>query len=114
MSPYFIFVINNYNHNRNFYFQILKDYYYFNFGDHGGVLVAVKFFRSQGETKELLYSTDEGEKFISHDFNAEELRVYGLMTEPGGNTTVFTMFGSAKSQHQWLIIKVDLRNAFCK
>uniref|UniRef100_A0A1B6DW73 Sortilin-related receptor n=1 Tax=Clastoptera arizonana TaxID=38151 RepID=A0A1B6DW73_9HEMI len=34
------------------------------------------------------------------------------MTEPGENTTTFTMFGSAKSHHQWLIIKVDLKNAF--
>lgn len=34
------------------------------------------------------------------------------MTEPGENTTVFTMFGSAKGHHQWVIIKVDLYNAF--
>ena len=94
--------------------QILKDYYFFNFGDHGGVIVAVKYFKSKEETRTLLYSTDEGEKFLSHDFHEDELRVYGLMTEPGSNTTVFTMFGSAKGQHQWLIIKVDLRNAFSK
>ncbi|KAK6621398.1 hypothetical protein RUM43_011704 [Polyplax serrata] len=94
--------------------QILKDYYLFNFGDHGGVFVAVKFYRSEAETRELLYSTDEGEKFHSHEFHTEELRVYGLMTQPGGNTTVFTMFGSARGHHQWLIIKVDLRNVFSK
>ena len=92
----------------------MKDYYFFNFGDHGGVLVAVKFYRSNVETRELLYSTDEGEKFSSHEFHSESLRMYGLMTEPGGNTTVFTMFGSPVGIHQWLIIKVDLRNVFSK
>lgn len=34
------------------------------------------------------------------------------MTEPGENTTVFTMFGSASGQHQWIIITVDLFKAF--
>lgn len=76
--------------------------------------MAVKFYKSSAETRELLYSTDEGEKFLGHEFHTEDLRIYGLMTEPGGNTTVFTMFGSALGHHQWLIIKVDLRNAFSK
>lgn len=34
------------------------------------------------------------------------------MTEPGENTTTFTMFGSANEQHQWIIITIDLFNAF--
>lgn len=92
----------------------MKDYYYYNFGDHGGVLVAVKYYKTQSKTRELLYSTDEGEKFLSHEFHSEDLRIYGLMTEPGENTTVFTMFGSALDYHQWLIIKVDFRRAFSK
>lgn len=94
--------------------QVLEDYYFFNMGDHGGVLVAVKYFKSRGETREILYSTNEGESWESHEFNEKVLRIYGLMTEPGENTTVFTMFGSGIGQHQWLIIKVDLRQAFSK
>lgn len=86
--------------------QILKDYYFFNFGDHGGVLVAVKYFKTRGETKRLLYSTDEGDTWKSVDFHSKDLRIYGLMTEPGENTTVFTMFGSSPGLHQWQIIKV--------
>ncbi|XP_053974316.1 sortilin-related receptor-like [Hylaeus volcanicus] len=92
--------------------QVLKDYYFFNMGDHGGLLVAVKYFKSRGETSDLSYSVDEGETWQSYKFNEKMLRVYGLMTEPGENTTVFTMFGSDSGQHQWLIIKVDLRNVF--
>ncbi|KAL0117855.1 hypothetical protein PUN28_008920 [Cardiocondyla obscurior] len=94
--------------------QVLKDYYFFNMGDHGGLLVAVKYFKSRGETRDISYSTDEGETWKTYEFNEKMLRVYGLMTEPGENTTVFTMFGSDSGQHQWLIIKVDLRNVFQK
>ncbi|XP_025152986.1 sortilin-related receptor isoform X2 [Harpegnathos saltator] len=92
--------------------QVLKDYYFFNMGDYGGLLVAVKYFKSRGETRDISYSTDEGETWQTYEFNEKMLRVYGLMTEPGENTTVFTMFGSDSGQHQWLIIKVDLRNVF--
>jgi len=92
--------------------QVFRDYYFFNAGDHGGILVAVKYFKSNGETRELLYSTDEGESWYKHNFHVEDLRIYGLMTEPGENTTIFTMFGSATGRHQWLIVKVDLSKAF--
>lgn len=92
--------------------QILKDLYFFNFGDYGGVIVAVKFYKSKGETRQILYSTDEGQTFSAHNFTDVDLRMYGLMTEPGGNTTVFTMFGSGKPTHQWVIVKVDMKNAF--
>lgn len=94
--------------------RILKDYYFFNYGDHGGVLVAVKYFKSRGETRKILYSTNEGIEWNSYQFNADDLRIYGLMTEPGENTTTFTMFGSANDQHQWIIITIDLRNTFTR
>ncbi|XP_072931091.1 uncharacterized protein RpS19a isoform X1 [Epargyreus clarus] len=92
--------------------RILKEYYFFNFGDHGGVLVAVKYFKSRGETRKILYSTNEGIEWKSYQFNVDDIRIYGLMTEPGENTTTFTMFGSANDQHQWIIITIDLYNAF--
>lgn len=94
--------------------RILKDYYFFNYGDHGGVLVVVKYFKSRGETRRILYSTNEGIEWNSYQFNADDLRIYGLMTEPGENTTTFTMFGSANDQHQWIIITLDLRNTFAR
>ncbi|XP_014221695.1 sortilin-related receptor-like [Trichogramma pretiosum] len=94
--------------------QVRQDYYFFNMGDHGGVLVAVKYFKTRGETRDLSYSIDEGETWQTIEFNEKMLRVYGLMTEPGENTTVFTMFGSGSGQHQWLIIKVDLSKVFAR
>lgn len=92
--------------------QILKTYHFFNYGDHGGVLVAVKYFKSKGETNRILYSIDEGEEWLSHSFHSTDLKVYGLMTEPNTNTTIFTLFGSEPAEHKWLIVKVDLKNAF--
>ncbi|XP_046384173.1 sortilin-related receptor-like [Ischnura elegans] len=92
--------------------QILKGHHFFNFGDHGGVLVAVRYSKFLGKTRELMYSTDEGETWNSYEFYKDDLCIDGLITEPGKNTTTFTMIGSVKAHHQWHIIKVDLRNAF--
>ena len=60
------------------------------------------------------YSIDEGDTWNTHKFIDEPMRVYGLITEPGENTTVFTMFGSKLGTHQWVIVTVDLREAFRK
>ncbi|XP_055841442.1 sortilin-related receptor-like [Episyrphus balteatus] len=94
--------------------QVLKGYHFFNFGDHGGILVAVKYFKSKGETKKILYSTDEGENWQSYTFHSKDLKVYGLMTEPNSNSTIFTLFGSEKQEHRWLIVKVDFKKAFSR
>jgi hypothetical protein len=77
--------------------QVLKGSYYFNIGDHGGVIVAVKYFKTEGRTNELMYSTNEGVDWKSIKFYKEPLKIFGLLTEPGENTTIFTMFGSAQS-----------------
>lgn len=74
---------------------MLKGSHYFNLGDHGGVLVAVKYFKTEGWTDELLYSTNEGVEWKRLKFYHEPLRIFGLLTEPGQNTTTFTMFGTA-------------------
>ncbi|RZC34546.1 sortilin-related receptor-like [Asbolus verrucosus] len=92
--------------------QTLRDLYFFNMGDHGGILAAVKYFKLRGETRHILYSTDEGENWKQTAFHDQDIRLYGLMTEPGENTTVFTMFGSLPHEHQWIIVKLDLIKAF--
>lgn len=95
--------------------QVLKDMHFYNIGDHGGVLIAVRYYKSEKEeTSQILYSTDEGETWLEKNFTNSKIKVYELMTEPGENTTVFTMFGSVLEKHEWLIVKIDLKNAFCK
>merc|ERR1719450_274916 len=38
------------------------------------------------------------------------MRVYGLKTEPGEKTTIFTIFGSYAGLHAWVVIQVDVRH----
>ena len=95
--------------------QVLKGNYYYNVGDHGGVIVAVKYFKTEGDTNTLLYSIDEGLTWKSHQFYPTPIRIFGLITEPGENTTVFTMFGTQSSPSptiDWIIVRVDLRSVF--
>jgi len=95
--------------------QVLQGGYYYNIGDHGGVIVAVKYFKTEGNTDEILYTTDEGVTWNSHKFYHKPIRIFGLITEPGENTTIFTMFGTdVKPQEgiNWIIVKVDLTKVF--
>jgi len=57
------------------------------------------------------YSLDEGETWNSYAFSSDKLIVYGLLTEPGEKTTIFSIFGSRAVTHSWMVIKVDLRSA---
>ncbi len=60
------------------------------------------------------YSWDEGETWTPYKFSEEEYRIYGILTEPGEKTTIFSVFGSRSAKHSWIIIKVDLKSIFSK
>ena len=92
--------------------QVLKGSWYFNVGDHGGIIVAVKYFKTQGKTNELFYSTNEGIDWKSLVFYHEPVTIFGLITEPGENTTTFTMFGTKDAGIDWIIFTVDLATVF--
>ena len=95
--------------------QVLQGGYYYNIGDHGGVIVAVKYFKTEGNTDEILYTTDEGLNWKSHKFYHKPIRIFGLITEPGENTTIFTMFGTDVKPSQginWIIVKVIIVHWF--
>lgn len=76
---------------------------------------------SRTETSRLLllvlgrYSTNEGETWKTFVFSEKPVFVYGLLTEPGEKSTVFTIFGSNKeSVHSWLILQVNATDALGK
>ncbi|XP_077985900.1 sortilin-related receptor-like [Glandiceps talaboti] len=88
------------------WFEAIKDNYFYTFGDHGGLIVAVK---QYGATDVIKYSHDEGHRWSTLKFSDVKVQVYGLMTEPGEHTTTFTLFGSEFGQmHTWEIIQVNL------
>ncbi|OWF38955.1 sortilin-related receptor-like isoform X2 [Mizuhopecten yessoensis] len=89
--------------------MVLEGHNFYSIGDHGGLLVAVPQF---GITNQLLYSWNEGQTWDNITFHTEKIRVYGLLTEPGEKTAVFSLFGSHVGHHQWLIIQVNLTSIF--
>ena len=44
----------------------------------------------------------------------KSLRVYGLLTEPGENTTAFAVFGTEHGVQgvDWIIVTIDLKSVF--
>ncbi|XP_070808754.1 LOW QUALITY PROTEIN: sortilin-related receptor [Pituophis catenifer annectens] len=85
--------------------EVLSGPHYYSWGDHGGILMAV----TQGsETNQLKYSTNEGETWKTFTFSEKPVFVYGLLTEPGEKSTIFTIFGSYKENgHSWLILQIN-------
>uniref|UniRef100_F6V4V0 VPS10 domain-containing protein n=1 Tax=Ciona intestinalis TaxID=7719 RepID=F6V4V0_CIOIN len=87
--------------------NILSGLWFYVWGDHGGIIAAVMQFQ---RSNLLWYSTNQGQTWDTHQFYNETIRVYGLMTEPGETSTVFTVFGSTNTGvHSWVIVQVDLR-----
>ena len=60
------------------------------------------------------YSWNEGSTWTTYKFHDEKIRVYGILTEPGEMSSIFTLFGSHTDKHRWLIIQIDLRSIFRK
>ncbi|XP_042329909.1 sortilin-related receptor-like [Sceloporus undulatus] len=89
--------------------EVLSGPHYYSWGDHGGILMVV----AQGtETNQLKYSTNEGETWKTFTFSEKPVFVYGLLTEPGEKSTIFTIFGSYKENgHSWLILQINTTDA---
>ncbi|XP_069038470.1 sortilin-related receptor [Lepisosteus oculatus] len=85
--------------------EALAGPHYYSWGDHGGILVAIA---QGGPTTHLKFSTNEGETWKEFAFSQSSVVVYGLLTEPGEKSTLFTVFGSyADRPHSWLILQIN-------
>ena len=72
-------------------------------------MMAVKRF---SPTKEALYSVDGGESWSRIDFANESVVVYGLLTEPGEKSTIFTLFGAQADptkRNGWIVVQIDTK-----
>ncbi|XP_022107466.1 sortilin-related receptor-like [Acanthaster planci] len=92
------------------WYEMLSGPFFYAFGDHGGVVMAIT---QYGSTNAVKYSVSEGESWTTESTEDDNTKivVYGMMTEPGEKTTTFTIFGSLTQRHSWLIVQVDLRKA---
>ncbi|XP_025100208.1 sortilin-related receptor-like isoform X2 [Pomacea canaliculata] len=85
--------------------QVLDGSYLYAMADHGGILVAVQQFQP---TDTIYYSVNEGQTWAQHKFVNNSIRVYGLLTEPGERTTIFSLFGSYTGAHSWILVQINM------
>uniref|UniRef100_A0A4W5NIW6 VPS10 domain-containing receptor SorCS2 n=1 Tax=Hucho hucho TaxID=62062 RepID=A0A4W5NIW6_9TELE len=78
--------------------------------DHGGVIVAIK--DTSIPLKILKFSIDEGRTWSIHNFTSTSVFVDGLLSEPGDETLVMTVFGHISYRSDWELVKVDFRQSF--
>ncbi|XP_010075116.1 PREDICTED: VPS10 domain-containing receptor SorCS2, partial [Pterocles gutturalis] len=78
--------------------------------DHGGVIVAIK--DTSIPLKILKFSVDEGQTWSIHNFTSTSVFVDGLLSEPGDETLVMTVFGHISYRSDWELVKVDFRPSF--
>uniref|UniRef100_A0A8C1GI67 VPS10 domain-containing receptor SorCS2 n=1 Tax=Cyprinus carpio TaxID=7962 RepID=A0A8C1GI67_CYPCA len=58
------------------------------------------------------FSTDEGRTWSIHNFTSTSVFVDGLLSEPGDETLVMTVFGHISYRSDWELVKVDFRQSF--
>ncbi|GCB73189.1 hypothetical protein scyTo_0006664 [Scyliorhinus torazame] len=80
--------------------------------DHGGVIVAIK--DTSIPLKILKFSVDEGYTWTTHNFTSTSVFVDGLLSEPGDETLVMTIFGHISFRSDWELVKVDFRPSFSR
>uniref|UniRef100_A0A8K9XR60 VPS10 domain-containing receptor SorCS2 n=1 Tax=Oncorhynchus mykiss TaxID=8022 RepID=A0A8K9XR60_ONCMY len=76
--------------------QVFEEEHHILYLDHGGVIVA--------------HFT--GRTWIIHNFTSTSVFVDGLLSEPGDETLVMTVFGHISYRSDWELVKVDFRQSF--
>uniref|UniRef100_A0AAZ3R5V2 VPS10 domain-containing receptor SorCS2 n=1 Tax=Oncorhynchus tshawytscha TaxID=74940 RepID=A0AAZ3R5V2_ONCTS len=90
--------------------QVFEEEHHILYLDHGGVIVAIK--DTSIPLKILKFSIDEGRTWIIHNFTSTSVFVDGLLSEPGDETLVMTVFGHISYRSDWELVKVDFRQSF--
>ncbi|XP_060771830.1 VPS10 domain-containing receptor SorCS2 isoform X2 [Neoarius graeffei] len=90
--------------------QVFEEEHHILYLDHGGVIVAIK--DTSIPLKILKFSVDEGHTWSIHNFTSTSVFVDGLLSEPGDETLVMTVFGHISYRSDWELVKVDFRQSF--
>uniref|UniRef100_A0AAR2LUC1 VPS10 domain-containing receptor SorCS2 n=1 Tax=Pygocentrus nattereri TaxID=42514 RepID=A0AAR2LUC1_PYGNA len=90
--------------------QVFEEEHHILYLDHGGVIVAIK--DTSIPLKILKFSVDEGHTWSVHNFTSTSVFVDGLLSEPGDETLVMTVFGHISYRSDWELVKVDFRQSF--
>ncbi|XP_049565186.1 VPS10 domain-containing receptor SorCS2 [Orcinus orca] len=92
--------------------QVFQEEHHILYLDHGGVIVAIK--DTSIPLKILKFSVDEGLTWSTHNFTSTSVFVDGLLSEPGDETLVMTVFGHISFRSDWELVKVDFRPWFSR
>ncbi|XP_055291161.1 VPS10 domain-containing receptor SorCS2 isoform X1 [Moschus berezovskii] len=92
--------------------QVFEEEHHILYLDHGGVIVAIK--DTSIPLKILKFSVDEGLTWSTHNFTSTSVFVDGLLSEPGDETLVMTVFGHISFRSDWELVKVDFRPWFSR
>uniref|UniRef100_A0A8C5LXD9 VPS10 domain-containing receptor SorCS2 n=1 Tax=Leptobrachium leishanense TaxID=445787 RepID=A0A8C5LXD9_9ANUR len=92
--------------------QVFEEEHHILYLDHGGVIVAIK--DTSIPLKILKFSVDEGKTWSIHNFTSTSVFVDGLLSEPGDETLVMTVFGHISYRSDWELVKVDFRPTFSR
>ncbi|XP_063086286.1 VPS10 domain-containing receptor SorCS2 isoform X3 [Cavia porcellus] len=92
--------------------QVFEEEHHILYLDHGGVIVAIK--DTSIPLKILKFSVDEGVTWSTHNFTGTSVFVDGLLSEPGDETLVMTVFGHISFRSDWELVKVDFRPSFSR
>ncbi|XP_061922114.1 VPS10 domain-containing receptor SorCS2 isoform X3 [Entelurus aequoreus] len=90
--------------------QVFEEEHHILYLDHGGVIVAIK--DTSIPLKILKFSINEGHTWTVHNFTSTSVFVDGLLSEPGDETLVMTVFGHISYRSDWELVKVDFRQSF--
>ncbi|MGH0126614.1 UNVERIFIED_CONTAM: hypothetical protein FKN15_016526 [Acipenser sinensis] len=90
--------------------QVFEEEHHILYLDHGGVIVAIK--DTSIPLKILKFSIDEGWTWMTHNFTSTSVFVDGLLSEPGDETLVMTVFGHISFRSDWELVKVNFRQSF--
>ncbi|XP_036056315.1 VPS10 domain-containing receptor SorCS2 isoform X2 [Onychomys torridus] len=90
--------------------QVFEEEHHVLYLDHGGVIAAIK--DTSIPLKILKFSMDEGHTWSTHNFTSTSVFVDGLLSEPGDETLVMTVFGHISFRSDWELVKVDFRPSF--
>ncbi|KAK2521468.1 Sorcs2 [Columba guinea] len=109
--------------------QVFEEEHHILYLDHGGVIVAIKdtsiplkilkfaqaVYGNDARLMmhiRLMFSIDEGQTWSTHNFTSTSVFVDGLLSEPGDETLVMTVFGHISYRSDWELVKVDFRPSF--
>ncbi|RUS78232.1 hypothetical protein EGW08_014001 [Elysia chlorotica] len=84
--------------------KVLDGPHVYEIADSGGLLVAVPL---EDYPNQVKFSTDEGHCWHVYQFTSDPIKFTGLLTEPGGHSMTFSIWGYHRDTKKWTVNVID-------